>query len=123
MLQLREANAALIAHSYTDALTGLPNRRAIFENLTTLFSLARHLNRNVMIAFIDLDDFKRINDQYGHEAGDRFLVQVGNRLTHQQTQDEIIGRLGGVTAMMATPAQRSTLSKPASTAVSRVNMG
>ena len=48
-----------------------------------------------MIAFIDLDDFKRINDQYGHEAGDRFLVQVGNRLTHQQTQDEIIGRLGG----------------------------
>ncbi|MGS6173245.1 GAF domain-containing protein [Enterobacter hormaechei] len=45
VLQLREANAALIAHSYTDALTGLPNRRAIFENLTTLFSLARHLNR------------------------------------------------------------------------------
>lgn len=36
--QLREANAALIAHSYTDALTGLPNRRAIFEDLTTLFS-------------------------------------------------------------------------------------
>lgn len=67
VLQLREANAALIAHSYTDALTGLPNRRAIFENLTTLFSLARHLNRNVMMAFIDLDDFKRINDQYGHE--------------------------------------------------------
>ncbi|MCU3486506.1 sensor domain-containing diguanylate cyclase [Enterobacter hormaechei subsp. steigerwaltii] len=95
VLQLREANAALIAHSYTDALTGLPNRRAIFENLTTLFSLARHLNRRVMMAFIDLDDFKRINDQYGHEAGDRFLVQVGKRLTHEQTQDEIIGRLGG----------------------------
>ncbi|HBI6861915.1 sensor domain-containing diguanylate cyclase [Enterobacter pasteurii] len=95
VLQLREANAALIAHSYTDALTGLPNRRAIFENLTTLFSLARHLQRNVTIAFIDLDDFKRINDHYGHEAGDRFLIQVGARLTDQQTQDEIIGRLGG----------------------------
>ncbi|WP_343645037.1 sensor domain-containing diguanylate cyclase [Enterobacter sp.] len=93
--QLREANAALIAHSYTDALTGLPNRRAIFENLTTLFSLAKHLKRNAIIAFIDLDDFKLINDRYGHETGDQFLIEVGKRLTDEQTQDEIIGRLGG----------------------------
>jgi diguanylate cyclase len=83
--QLREANAALIAHSYTDALTGLPNRRAIFEDLTTLFSLARHLKRNAIIAFIDLDDFKLINDRYGHEAGDQFLIEVGKRLTQEQT--------------------------------------
>jgi len=95
LAQLREANAALIAHSYTDALTGLPNRRAIFENLTTLFSLARHLKRNAIIAFIDLDDFKLINDRYGHDAGDRFLIEVGKRLTHEQSQDDIIGRLGG----------------------------
>lgn len=93
--QLREANAALIAHAYTDALTGLPNRRAIFENLTTLFSLARHLKRNAAIAFIDLDNFKLINDRFGHEAGDQFLIEVGKRLTEGQTQDEIIGRLGG----------------------------
>ncbi|EES6019346.1 diguanylate cyclase DgcP [Escherichia coli] len=75
--QLREANAALIAQSYTDSLTGLPNRRAIFENLTTLFSLARHLNHKIMIAFIDLDNFKLINDRFGHNSG------------------EVIGRLGG----------------------------
>ncbi|WP_116340595.1 sensor domain-containing diguanylate cyclase [Enterobacter cloacae] len=93
--QLREANAALIAHSYTDALTGLPNRRAIFEDLTTLFSLARHLKRNAIIAFIDLDDFKLINDRYGHEAGDQFLIEVGKRLTAEKQQDDIIGRLGG----------------------------
>ncbi|BDS25198.1 diguanylate cyclase [Enterobacter asburiae] len=93
--QLREANAALIAHSYTDALTGLPNRRAIFEDLTTLFSLARHLKRNTVIAFIDLDDFKLINDRYGHEAGDQFLIEVGKRLTEEKQQDDIIGRLGG----------------------------
>lgn len=99
--QLREANAALISHSYTDALTGLPNRRAIFEDLTTLFSLARHLKRNAMIAFIDLDDFKLINDRYGHEVGDQFLIQVGQRLSVEKTQDDIIGRLGGDEFMVA----------------------
>lgn len=100
--QLREANAALIAHSYTDALTGLPNRRAIFEDLTTLFSLARHLKRNAIIAFIDLDDFKMINDRYGHEAGDQFLIEVGKRLTAEKQQDDIIGRLGGDEFLVAT---------------------
>ncbi|MCW2095441.1 MULTISPECIES: sensor domain-containing diguanylate cyclase [Lelliottia] len=95
VIQLREANAALIAHSYTDALTGLPNRRAIFDNLNTLFSLARHLKRNAIIAYIDLDDFKLINDRYGHETGDQFLVEVGKRLIDGQTEDDIVGRLGG----------------------------
>lgn len=101
--QLREANAALIAHSYTDALTGLPNRRAIFDNLTTLFSLARHLDRFVVIAFIDLDNFKMINDNYGHEAGDAFLIQVGERLIRHRGSDDIVGRLGGDEFMVACP--------------------
>ena len=79
----------------TDALTGLPNRRAIFENLTTLFSLARHLNRNAIIAYIDLDNFKLINDHFGHEAGDRFLVEVGKRLNEGRDEDDIVDRLGG----------------------------
>lgn len=96
--QLREANSALIAYSFTDVLTGLPNRRAIFEDLNTLFSLGRHLKRNVIIAFIDLDDFKRINDQYGHEAGDQFLIEVGKRLSDEKTEDEIIGRLGAMSS-------------------------
>ncbi len=93
--QLREANAALIAHSYTDVLTGLPNRRSIFEDLSSLFSLARHQQIHVVIAFIDLDNFKMINDQLGHEAGDQFLIEVGHRLTQGRGNDDIIGRLGG----------------------------
>ncbi|WP_165461162.1 sensor domain-containing diguanylate cyclase [Atlantibacter sp.] len=93
--QLREANAALIAHSYTDPLTGLPNRRAIFKNLDSLFSIARHRQRTVIIAFIDLDEFKAINDQHGHETGDLFLRQVSDRLSVSVRQDDIIGRLGG----------------------------
>lgn len=93
--QLREANAALIAHSYTDALTGLPNRRAIFENTETLFSLARHLNHKVVVAYIDLDDFKLINDRFGHEVGDQFLIQIGQRLRRVCSEHDILGRLGG----------------------------
>ncbi|PCM81456.1 sensor domain-containing diguanylate cyclase [Enterobacter cloacae] len=103
--QLREANAALIAYSYTDALTGLPNRRAIFKDLNTLFSLGRHLKRNVIIAFIDLDDFKLINDRYGHETGDQFLIEVGKRLSEEKTDDEIIGRLGGDEFLVACLSQ------------------
>ncbi|MDZ7321282.1 sensor domain-containing diguanylate cyclase [Kosakonia sacchari] len=99
--QLREANAALIAYSYTDALTGLPNRRAIFENLATLFSLARHLEMHVIIAFIDLDNFKGINDQLGHEAGDQFLIDVGKRLATDRGKDDIVGRLGGDEFLLA----------------------
>ncbi|MEG1212404.1 MAG: sensor domain-containing diguanylate cyclase [Leclercia sp.] len=103
--QLREANAALTAWSYTDALTGLPNRRAIFDNLTTLFSLARHLNRNAIIAYIDLDDFKLINDRLGHEAGDQFLIEVGKRLNDGRGDDDIVGRLGGDEFLVACLAQ------------------
>ncbi len=103
--QLQVANAALIYHSYTDALTGLPNRRAVFENLETLFSLARHLNHSVLLAFIDLDKFKMINDCYGHQAGDAFLQQVGQRLKLGISPDDQLGRLGGDEFMVATLAR------------------
>ena len=92
----------MIYHSYTDALTGLPNRRAIFDNLEMLFSLARHLNHAVLLAFIDLDNFKKINDLYGHQAGDAFLQQVGQRLKLGISADDQLGRLGGDEFMVAT---------------------
>lgn len=120
--QLREANAALIAYSYTDALTGLPNRRAIFENLTTLFSLARHLKRNAIIAYIDLDDFKLINDRFGHEAGDRFLVEVGKRLNNGRGDDEIVGRLGGDEFLVACLSQDRESGEQASLTVVKTQL-
>ncbi|MGL4725500.1 MAG: sensor domain-containing diguanylate cyclase [Scandinavium sp.] len=93
--QLREANAALIAHSYTDALTGLSNRRAVYEQLDALFTHARNNGSRVLVAFIDLDDFKEINDIHGHQAGDEFLIQVGQRLTSVMSHEDIVGRIGG----------------------------
>lgn len=93
--QLQQANAALTTASYTDELTGLPNRRAVFDKLPKLFSQARIDARYVLLAFADLDDFKEINDIYGHEAGDDFLIAVGQRLRAGTQPGEIIGRVGG----------------------------
>lgn len=95
LLQLQQANIALTASSYTDELTGLPNRRAVFERLPKLFARARSESRYVLVAFADLDDFKEINDGYGHEAGDDFLCAVGQRLQEGMRNNEIQGRVGG----------------------------
>lgn len=93
--QLQEANAALRAVSFTDELTGLPNRRSVFEQLPLLFNRAKRQSRTVLIAFADLDGFKQINDRYGHKTGDAFLFAVGQRLQQEVTADEVLGRLGG----------------------------
>jgi len=93
--QLRQANEALITYSYTDALTGLANRRAVYEHLDILFERARVNQSHVLVAFIDLDDFKEINDVHGHQAGDEFLIQVGQRLASVMSDEDIVGRLGG----------------------------
>ncbi|HSC79195.1 MAG TPA: sensor domain-containing diguanylate cyclase [Chitinolyticbacter sp.] len=93
--QLQEANEALRTHSYTDVLTGLPNRRAVFEELPRLFALAQRSRQQVLIAFVDLDGFKAINDQFGHEAGDAFLIAAGRRLTEGLRAGDVLGRLGG----------------------------
>lgn len=93
--KLARANRELESFSYTDTLTGLPNRRFIFQELTRLFSLAQREGRRVTVAFIDLDGFKLINDTYGHESGDAFLVQIAKRLSAGMRQSDLLGRLGG----------------------------
>ncbi len=93
--QLRAANVALEMHSYTDELTGLPNRRSLFKHLAAQFSQAREQQRSVLLIFIDLDDFKAINDRFGHPCGDSFLIQIGERLAARVRSGDIVGRLGG----------------------------
>ncbi|WP_265670321.1 GGDEF domain-containing protein [Klebsiella grimontii] len=93
--QLRSANVALEMHSYTDELTGLPNRRSLFKYLAAQFPLAREQRRSMLLIFIDLDDFKAINDRFGHPCGDNFLIQVGERLAAHVRSGDIVGRLGG----------------------------
>lgn len=93
--QLQKANAALEAESSTDALTGLPNRRFAMSELRRLFALAQRTRQHVLLAFIDLDGFKVINDTHGHDAGDAFLIAVGQRLSAGLRQGDVLGRLGG----------------------------
>lgn len=79
-----------------DSLTGLPNRRAFFHHLETSFKQAVEQNKRLAVGVIDLDGFKPVNDLYGHSAGDRLLVEVGQRLESlSKAQDLFLARLGG----------------------------
>ena len=95
MERLKQVNRQLESFCFTDTLTGLPNRRFIFQELSRLFGLAQREGRKVLLAFIDLDGFKQINDTYGHETGDAFLIEVGKRLSAGMRSSDLFGRLGG----------------------------
>lgn len=75
---LQEENARLSQDNLLDPLTGLLNRRGLEEHLPRLLAQAQRQYRRMMVAFIDLDGFKQINDVHGHTAGDGFLRQAVN---------------------------------------------
>ncbi|HBO2781301.1 TPA: diguanylate cyclase [Pseudomonas aeruginosa] len=78
-----------------DALTGLKNRRAILADLDQYFALAKRRRQGVLVAFIDLDGFKTINDTFGHEVGDLFLIEGSRRLLGGLRAIDELGRWGG----------------------------
>ena len=78
-----------------DMLTGLPNRRMVLDQLAKMVALAKRGNQRFALLFVDLDGFKRINDSYGHEAGDRVLKTVAARLSACIRSSDIVGRMGG----------------------------
>ncbi|WP_024869156.1 putative bifunctional diguanylate cyclase/phosphodiesterase [Pseudoxanthomonas suwonensis] len=81
--------------AYTDALTGLTNRLAFRESLDHRLMLLRGSGRQLALLFADIDDFKRVNDTLGHEAGDEALLQFANRIR------EAVDRYGGDDALLA----------------------
>ena len=93
--QLQAANEELTTHAATDALTGLPNRRAVRETLTERLQEAYVARRQLHVGFVDLDGFKAINDQHGHDAGDQFLRAIAARLTASMRPGDLVGRYGG----------------------------
>ncbi len=91
LVQIQVQNEELQRLARTDALTGLPNRRALIEQLGQLQAIARRQERYVLVGMIDMDGFKAINDGYGHEAGDRFL----QLLADQMRGSDLVARQGG----------------------------
>jgi diguanylate cyclase (GGDEF)-like protein/PAS domain S-box-containing protein len=78
-----------------DGLTGLPNRRLVLDRIGQAIEEQRREGSIVMVLYVDLDDFKDVNDSYGHAAGDHVLVVVGNRLTACVRAIDTVGRIGG----------------------------
>lgn len=93
--QLQRANQELSRQALSDPLTGLPNRRALMHELNRLFSLSERAGHPVLIAFIDLDGFKVINDTHGHEAGDLLLVTLARQLSAALRGGDLLARVGG----------------------------
>lgn len=81
--------------AHTDALTDLPNRRALETQMEQAMLRAIRHNRLLAVCMLDLDDFKPINDTYGHEIGDEVLVTLGKRLTGMLRKSDFIARYGG----------------------------
>ncbi len=81
--------------AYYDALTNLPNRNLFFNRLTKDIEITRHKQSHGALLYIDLDDFKRINDTMGHELGDKLLLQLAHQMQSQIRQTDTLARLGG----------------------------
>jgi len=85
----------IIQQAHYDSLTGLPNRLLSLERLSQMLKDAFRSQNNVAVLFLDLDDFKKVNDSLGHSIGDELLVQAAARLKNTISNNDLVGRLGG----------------------------
>ena len=79
----------------TDPLTGILNRRAFVETAESEVARAERYHRSLSLAYLDIDDFKKVNDKGGHEDGDRLLVAVAETLTRNLRAFDVVARYGG----------------------------
>ncbi len=99
----REKNSA-----HTDFLTGLPNRRTFLERMSTEIERAKRYNRALTIAYIDLDNFKTLNDRYGHAVGDEALQKIAARLRQNIRASDFVARMGGDEFLLYLPETNSS---------------
>jgi diguanylate cyclase (GGDEF)-like protein len=95
MQLVKERTDQLQHQALHDSLTGLPNRALILDRIDRMLARARREHVEVAALFLDLDNFKDINDTLGHRAGDELLVSVGVRLQSAVRENDTVGRLGG----------------------------
>lgn len=93
--RIKQAEEKAQQAAHTDALTGIPNRRRFFEQGERQVALARRHDRFLSLILIDCDFFKRINDTYGHDAGDTVLKALARELSKNVRRTDLVARVGG----------------------------
>jgi diguanylate cyclase len=93
--QIQLTNTELSRHALADPLTGLANRRRMEQELRRMLAHTQRRGEPPMVAFVDLDGFKAINDRYGHDVGDRFLIHIARKLTAAIRAEDLAARTGG----------------------------
>lgn len=81
--------------AYFDDLTDIPNRKMLDRQIQKALSRSKRQNHNFTLMFIDLDDFKKVNDTLGHDAGDKLLIEVVSRINECVREEDLISRIGG----------------------------
>jgi diguanylate cyclase (GGDEF)-like protein len=94
-IERRQTESRVIHRAIHDPITGLPNRRLLLDRLGQALARLDRTNTTLAALFLDLDRFKLINDSFGHDAGDRVLLEVANRLHAIVRPSDTVARLGG----------------------------
>jgi diguanylate cyclase (GGDEF)-like protein/PAS domain S-box-containing protein len=102
-----ESKRALERLAYHDGLTGLANRAYFDERLAASIADATRFGDILGLAYLDLDEFKPVNDRYGHDVGDAVLVEVGRRLKAQTRIQDTVARIGGDEFVLLLPRMTS----------------
>jgi diguanylate cyclase (GGDEF)-like protein/PAS domain S-box-containing protein len=91
----KAAESRLQQLAHIDSLTGLPNRLMVLSRMEHALAAAHRQHHKVAVLYIDLDNFKNVNDSLGHNAGDQLLIGVAQRLAQRTRREDTLGRLGG----------------------------
>jgi len=101
--RLRVAHDRIVTLMFTDPLTGIANRRIFLESLGGVISFAQRHQNPLSIIMADLDDFKSVNDTFGHNAGDQVLQAFATLLIENSRQEDLAARFGGEEFIMMLP--------------------
>lgn len=93
--QMKAQEQRLIYMAHYDALTGLPNRTLLTDRLQQAMAQSQRRKQSLAVAYLDLDGFKAINDEHGHDVGDEFLVTISERMKTALREVDTLARLGG----------------------------
>lgn len=94
-IKLSQLRTKLEQFAYFDSVTGLMNRHALEENAARILSHAKRHKNYIALLYIDIDNFKKVNDSFGHSIGDSILQMFGERLTSVLRKEDIVSRYGG----------------------------